>query len=160
MTTAVTLHARSTPPDGGWPPARVRFRQPVSSTGFIDGAWWPRSRDLTAELPALLEVLWTANREITRVSYHAAAWEPTPRRLTVDDRVMRLGAFTAGDPSTVGLVDSWGYERIDLLVIAPDTDPEVAQRTLTLASTAGNPYRAGETLARSANSPIDGAATE
>ena len=38
-------------------PVRIAFRQPVTSSPHIDAAWWPRSRDLAAELPALLDRL-------------------------------------------------------------------------------------------------------
>jgi hypothetical protein len=133
--------------------ARVRFRQPISTAGFIDAAWWPRSLDLTAELPPLFDVLWTADRDITRISYNLAAWSPAPRLLNVNGRRIRLGGFTSSDPLTVRLVDAWGKERIDVLVIAPTTDPAVAERALWLASEADGPYRAGEILARAALPP-------
>ena len=61
--------------------ARISFRQPVSTDGYIDAAWWPRSLDLTVELPPLLDVLWTAARDITRITYSIAGWDPAPRRL-------------------------------------------------------------------------------
>lgn len=72
-------------------PARVSFRQPVAATGHIDAAWWPRSRDLTAELPALLDVLWTAAREVNRLTYYLHAWAPAPRRMQIEGRTVRLG---------------------------------------------------------------------
>jgi hypothetical protein len=133
--------------------ARVSFRQPVSASGYIDAAWWPRSRDLTAELPALLDVLWTAAREITHVTYNVRAWEPAPRRLLVDGRRVRLGGFVTGDPHVVELIDAWGRERVDLVVIPAETDPDVAERALRLAGVAESPYRADEILARAAHEP-------
>lgn len=131
--------------------ARISFRQPVSGFGFIDAAWWPRSRDLTAELPPLLDVLWTAARQITRVTYNLAAWEPAPRRMRADGRLVRLGGFITSDPVTIRLSDSAGAERIDVLVIAPGTDPAVAERALMLASQPDCPYRAEEILTRAGN---------
>ena len=152
MTTAVLL-----PPPGTEPHddplastdlARISFRQPISTSGFIDAAWWPRSLDLTTELPPLLDVLWTAAREITRITYNIAAWAPAPRRMVIEGRTVRLGGFTTSDPQTVRLSDAWGAERIDILVIAPTTDPAMAQRALLLASEADSPYRAAEILTR------------
>jgi hypothetical protein len=137
--------AADAPPDRS---ARIRFRQPVSTAGFIDAAWWPRSLDLTAELPPLLDVLWTAAREITRVTYSVGAWNPAPRRLSIDGRSVRLGGFASGDPLTIRLVDAWRNDRLDILVIAPGTDPAVAQRALEFASGAGNADRAADILAR------------
>jgi len=128
--------------------ARISFRQPVSRSGFIDAAWWPRSLDLTLELPPLLDVLWTAGREVIRITYNIAAWDPAPRRMGIEGRTVRLGGFTTGDPVTVTLSDAGGAERIDILVIAPSTDPSLAERILLLASESDSPYRAGEILTR------------
>jgi hypothetical protein len=138
-------------PDRG---VRVTFRQPVSTSGFIDAAWWPRSRDLTAELPPLLNLLWDAGREVVRLSYSLAAWDHAPRRIRVEGRTVRLGGFNTSDPLTVELADDWGRERIDVLVLDPNTDPSLAQRALLLASVAENPYRASEILARAADPTI------
>lgn len=125
---------------------RVSFRQPVSADGFIDGGWWPRSRDLTVELPPLLDLLWSAGRDITRATYHLGSWDPAPRRFWTKGRKISLGGFTTQDPLLVSLVDGWGYERIDLLVIAVDAAPELAQRELDRASESGSTDRAGRML--------------
>jgi len=159
MTTARSPHA--TPGEtGSSQPSRARFRDPASSAGFIDAAWWPRSRDLPAELPALLDVVWGAGRDINRITYNLSAWDPAPRRLVIDGRTVRLGGFTVGEPHTATLTDAWAHERVDILVIAPDTDPEVAKRALDLASAADSTYRAGELLARAAGTAATGAAAQ
>lgn len=142
MTTAQTVQPDVTTT------ARIRFRQPVTTAGFIDAAWWPRSRDLAAELPALVDVLWTAGRDVNRITYNLHAWDPAPRKMEIEGHVVRLGGFNSGDPITVGLTDAWGREHIDVLVIAPDTDPALAERALHIAEQADSPYRAGEILAR------------
>jgi len=128
--------------------ARISFRQPVATSGFIDAAWWPRSLDLAAELPPILEVLWTAAREITRITFNISAWEPAPRRMHIDGRVVRLGGFNTSDPLTVRMSDASRVERIDILVIAPSTDPLLAERELALASQADSRYRAQEIVSR------------
>ena len=128
--------------------ARISFRQPVSTSGFIDAAWWPRSLDLTSELPPLLEVLWTAAREISRITYNSGAWDRAPRRMRIEGRTVRLGGFATSDPLTVRLSDAWGAERIDMVVIAPPTDSALARRVLLLASQADSLYRAEEILTR------------
>lgn len=131
---------------------RIRFRQPVGSSGYIDAAWWPRSRNLVDELPALMEVLWTAARNINRITYHLGTWDAAPRRMQIHGRTVRLGGFATSNPVTVRLSDPWGRERIDVLVIAPEADPAVAERALTLASEADNPLSAADILTR-ANEP-------
>ena len=126
--------------------ARVAFRQPVTSAPHIDAAWWPRSRDLEAELPGLLDVLWTAARDVDRVSYPIQSWLPVPRRLNIAERRVRLGGFTHQDLSMISLRDAWGVERIDILVIPPDTEPDLAAAAMTIASHSGPNERAARML--------------
>ncbi|WAX55094.1 DUF5994 family protein [Jatrophihabitans cynanchi] len=126
--------------------ARVSFRQPVTSAPHVDAAWWPRSRDLTAELPGLLEVLWTAARDVDRVSYPVGSWLPVTRRLDIDGRRVRLGGFTHQDPSMISLHDAWGAERIDILVIPPDAEPGLAAAVMVLANRSGPNERASRML--------------
>ena len=128
------------------PAARVSFRQPVTSEPHVDAAWWPRSGDLEAELPGLLEVLWTSCRDVDRVSYPIRSWLPAPRRLYVEGRAVRLGGFTHQDESMISLRDGWGTERIDVLVIPPDTEPGVAAAAMALASRSGPNERAAQML--------------
>jgi hypothetical protein len=119
----------------------------VSSEGFIDAAWWPRTRDLSRELPPLLEVFGTAGREINRITYNVHVWDRAPRRMTIEGRTVRLGGFASSDPLTIRLSDPWGRERVDILVIAPDTDAATAARLFEIASRAGGSGRADEIVA-------------
>jgi hypothetical protein len=128
-------------------PARISFRQPVSTAGFVDAAWWPRTRDLSAELPSLMEVFWTAAREINRITYNFNVWDRAPRRMTIEGRTVRLGGFATSDPLTVRLSDPWGRERVDVLVIAPGTPDATAARIFSLSSRADSRQRADEIVA-------------
>ncbi len=130
--------------------ARVSFRQPVSKDGYVDAGWWPRSRDLTQELPPLLEVLWTAAREITRVTYNSDSWDPAPRRLIIERRLVHLGGFRHQDPLLLSAMTTGGVDRIEFLVIAPDTDPQLAERVLQLASEIGHLQSPADLLALAA----------
>ncbi len=110
----MTVFSRPSPPFAT-PPApyggvRISFRQPVAEAGFVDAGWRPRSRALTVELPPLLDVLWTACRDV-------ASWEPAPRRLQVEGRLVRLGGFRGQDPLLLALFDRSGREHLDVLVI-------------------------------------------
>lgn len=127
-------------------PARVSFRQPVGKTGFIDGGWWPYSRDITAELPALLDVFWTARREIVHVSYNLDYWDAAPRRIRIEGRRVRLAGFHQQNPLTVFLSDARHGDTAELLMIGPDTDPAIAKRALELASVSGGTDRAQQML--------------
>jgi hypothetical protein len=127
---------------------RISFRQPVSRTGSIDAAWWPRSNDLAAELPALLEVFWTAGREMTRVSYHLESWTPAPRKLRIAGRLIRAGGYHYGSPHQMTVTDDWRKDSADLLVIPFDTDPAIAERELATAAEAGNLLTAQQMIER------------
>jgi Family of unknown function (DUF5994) len=139
-------------PDGD---ARISFRHPVTEAGFVDAGWWPRSRDLHAELPALLEVLWTAGRDVDRVSYSLAFWEPAPRQMRVAERVVRLGGLHAQDPWLLTLFDSSGREHVDILVVRPEADADFAMRVLQLAGGAGSIERPDRILQLAAASVGD-----
>ncbi|MFD0395447.1 DUF5994 family protein [Streptomyces nogalater] len=47
--------------------------------GNLDGAWWPRSRAIGAELPDLIHVLTGRFGPITRVGLDATTWDHSPR---------------------------------------------------------------------------------
>ncbi len=126
--------------------ARISFRQPVTEVGFVDAGWWPRSRDLRAELPALLELLWTACRDVDRVSYNMPFWEPAPRLMQVAGRVVRLGGFRTHDHSLLTLFDSSGREHIDIVVVPPEADADFAERVLELAGGVGSVERPARIL--------------
>jgi hypothetical protein len=73
--------------------------------------------------------------------------------MQIEGRSVRLGGFATSNPHTVTLFDARRRDRIDILVIPPDTDPAVAQRALSLASQADGPYRGEDILTRAAVSP-------
>ncbi len=116
---------------------KLKPKPKAPATGYVDGAWWPRSRDLTTELPALLAVLAIRLGSIQRVSYNLAAWEAAPRRLDIGGRQVRLSGFHAQDPHTVDVIGPSG-SRLTLLVLPSATDPVAAHRTLMTASRRDN----------------------
>jgi uncharacterized protein DUF5994 len=128
--------------------ARLRLRSDANVGGFVDGGWWPRSLDLSVELPPLLTAMWSAGYDVFRIVYNLTAWDPAPRRLTASGRRVKLGGFRLQDKASISLVDSGGRKRIDLVVVPPQTDPVVAGRALALAGLDGDPHRAAEILAQ------------
>jgi hypothetical protein len=119
------------------PAARLRLKPEALTTGYVDGAWWPRTRNLSAELPALLAVLAARPGRIERVSYELTAWRPHGRRLLIGGEVVRFEGFRSQRPGTVTVIGK-GRQRLTLLVVPPDTDPAEAWRTLAAASQPGN----------------------
>jgi len=112
---------------------RLKLKPKAPATGLVDGAWWPRSRDLSAELPALLAVLAIRLGPIQRVSYNLASWDGAPRRLDIGGRQVRLGGFQVQHPKTVDVIGS-NASRLILLVLPPGTEPVAAHRILMTAS--------------------------
>ncbi|MFF0889268.1 DUF5994 family protein [Streptomyces sp. NPDC003456] len=116
------------------PPAlRLRLAPRIGVPRPIDGAWWPRSYDLPAELPALLRGLPRAWGDITSVTVSGATWSRVPDRILVADRTVRLHrALAASAPDTVVLLAP-GQGRWDLLVVPPDTAEETAGSLMAAA---------------------------
>jgi hypothetical protein len=113
---------------------RLKPRGPV--TGFVDGGWWPRSRDLPAELPALLAVLAVRMGPVESVSYNLDTWGLSPSRITLDGRVVRLAGYRSQHPATIDVISA--RDRVTLLVVAPDAAPEGAHGALMAAGHRGN----------------------
>jgi hypothetical protein len=116
---------------------RLKLKPKAPATGSVDGAWWPRSTDLSTELPALLAVLAIRLGGVERVSYNLSTWDAVPRRLDINGRQLRLGGFHAQHAHTVDVIGTNGA-RLTLLVLPPATDPVAAHRTLITASRRDN----------------------
>ena len=114
-------------------PLRLRLRPKALTTGYVDGAWWPRSRDLAAELPALLAVLAVRLGEIPRVSYNLTEWETAPGQISVDGVRVRLSGFWSRPPHTVDVVAS-DRRRLTLLLVPPETGLSVAHHAMMCAA--------------------------
>ncbi|MEY9991442.1 hypothetical protein ABIE67_003474 [Streptomyces sp. V4I8] len=116
------------------PAARLALKTDGTSRGLLDGAWWPRSRDLLSELPALTDVLDPLWGRITRIAVNPEHWPVIPRKVPVDGHIVKVGWFTPEiDPHKLLLL-SYGTGRWDLLVIPPETGAESAARLMAAAS--------------------------
>jgi hypothetical protein len=100
-----------------------------------DGAWWPRTPDLAAEVPELITELSRRGVRIERFTYSLAAWPSLPRRIAVPGQVVRVGGFHSMDPQVVSLIWAGGTRRADLLVVPPETDAITGARALRLCCT-------------------------
>ena len=112
---------------------RVRLRRKGTAADVaFDGAWWPRSRDLVAELPELVAALATMGVRVERFTYPAEVWEPVDRKVVVAGRTVRTGAFRSMDQQLVSLTVD-GDQRLDLLVVPPEADALTGVRALRMA---------------------------
>jgi hypothetical protein len=106
------------------------------ATGWVDGGWWPRSRDLSAELPGLVAVLAVRLGRIERVSYHVGDWDATISRIGCGGGVVRLGGYRAQHADTVDVLAAG--QRVTLLVVPPETSAQTAHAALMAAGHRGN----------------------
>jgi hypothetical protein len=123
------------PADTGRPRLKLKPRTPTQ-TGFVDGGWWPHSRDLVAEVPALLAVLGVRLGRVERVSYRTSDWDEAPRRIVVDGMLVHLSGYLQRPARTVDVIAH--QHRVTLLVVPADTDADLAHRALTAAGHRGN----------------------
>ncbi|WP_328748543.1 DUF5994 family protein [Streptomyces sp. NBC_00285] len=124
--------------------AVVRLETTHDRRGVLDGAWWPRSRDISTELPALITALTEYLGPITRVGLDAGAWDALPTRLVVEDRVVRIDSFPVGDDTV--LVTRGDQDHFSLLVVPPQTAPDAARAAMAEAVRAGSGTQAEQIL--------------
>ncbi len=113
---------------------RLRLKRKAPVSGYVDGAWWPYSNDLTTELPDLLSVLSVRLGTIARVMYNLDEWATAPRRTVVDGCTVRLDGYHGQPPNTVEVLDNYG-NKIVLLVVPAHTDPDRAHAIAAAAAT-------------------------
>ena len=101
---------------------------------LLDGAWWPRSRDLVAELPSLTDVLDPLWGRITRVTVNPTHWPVVPRKVPVAGHVVKVGWFLAEQDPHELLLLSYRTGRWNLLVVPPQTTPVSAAWLMAAAS--------------------------
>jgi hypothetical protein len=142
------------------PAARLALKTDGASRGLLDGAWWPRSRDLLNELPALTDLLEPLWGRITRIAVNPEHWPVIPRKIPVRGHIVKVGWFTSEiDPHKLLLL-SYGTSRWDLLVVPPETEAQWAARLMAAVSEHDDPpltasaHIAAE-AARRAVSPTD-----
>ncbi|WP_327300079.1 DUF5994 family protein [Streptomyces goshikiensis] len=124
--------------------ALLRLETTRSREGRLDGAWWPRTRDIETELPALISVLTGHLGPITRVGVDTSAWNSLPTRLIIDGQVVRLDADAVGDDTI--LITRGHNDHFALLVVPPDTTAAAAREAMAQAVHADNSTKATQIL--------------
>ncbi|MGW7243396.1 DUF5994 family protein [Streptomyces sp. NPDC054804] len=115
-------------------PLRLSLAPVGRAPALLDGAWWPRSRDLGAELPTLTAVLDPLWGRITRVTVNPTYWPVVPHKVPVAGHVVNVGWFLAEQDPHELLLLSYRVGRWNLLVIPPGTDQVSAAWLMTAAS--------------------------
>jgi hypothetical protein len=116
------------------PSVRLALKSEGAAKGLLDGAWWPHSRNLLRELPALTDVLDHRWGRITRISVNPTHWPVIPREVPVTGHAVKVGWFKEEqDPHKLVLL-SYRYGRWDLLVIPPKANAATAARLMAAAT--------------------------
>src|SRR5690606_7345654 len=118
-------------------PVRLSLAPAGSAPLLLDGAWWPRSRDLAAELPALASVLDPLWGRVTRVTVNPAQWPVVPRKVPVAGHVVKVGWFRFEQDEHELLLLSYHVGRWNLLIVPPQTPPAAAACLMAAASAPG-----------------------
>lgn len=134
--------------DGPEHTPRLKLKRKAPMSGYVDGAWWPHSDDLAAELPDLLAVLSVRLGAAQRVNYHLGEWAAGPRKMTAGGHVLRLDGYHNQPPNTLGFTDGRGQNLV-LLVVPADTEAELAHNILMAVATADDATSVGALLASS-----------
>ncbi|WP_353943307.1 DUF5994 family protein [Streptomyces sp. HUAS MG91] len=131
--TARPLSATPIAKPSGSPLLRLSLKPPGPRSGLLDGAWWPRSRDLARELPALADLLDPLWGRITRVAVNPTHWPVVPRKVSVNGHVVKVGWFRQEQDPNQLLLLSYHVGRWDLLIIPPETGAAAAARLMAAA---------------------------
>jgi hypothetical protein len=125
---------------------RLKLRQDPSARTILDGAWWPRSRATVTELTNLIIALDGRQPSVTRIMLNTGVWDEHPRRISVAGRTVRLGWFTTLDANLL-IATTGTDQRVDLLVIAPDTSTARATAAANMATDGAPTLRPAAILA-------------
>ncbi|TYK51064.1 DUF5994 family protein [Actinomadura decatromicini] len=110
------------------PASRLRLAPGDAERGVMNGGWWPRSRDTTAELTELLTALTVPPGVSARVTIDFNDWDDIPLRVTALGREVRVGWLAHLD-HMVALTCGRAAPML-LLVIPPGASPASAEDAL------------------------------
>ncbi|MFL6081728.1 MAG: DUF5994 family protein [Mycobacterium sp.] len=116
---------------------RLRLKPKAPRSGYVDGAWWPRSDDLATELPDLLAVLSVRLGPIDRFIFNLNEWPTASAKFSTGGRRVRLDGYRRQPANTVEVL-GLNRNRIVLLVVPPNADPDKAHATLMAAAVPSN----------------------
>lgn len=130
-------------------PLRIRLDNGFQS-GPLDGAWWPRSRDLEVELADLVDQFPHPAGGIERLLFSRPDWDAVPgvasvRRIQAEDGPVEVGSFPSDDTHVLVVVMRSGA-RLRLLVVPSDTEPALAARIMEQAADERNEQSPAELL--------------
>jgi hypothetical protein len=125
---------------------RLTMTPKLTPSNQLDGAWWPRSADLTIGLPPLIEAITKRIGRVRGILLNPAEWQvPPPDWTPAGDRPALISWSRRHDPHAAVLI-SENDRRIELVVVPPQVDQATADKIVELASTEGNTLTASRAL--------------
>ena len=122
-------------------PLRLTLKSVAPTCGYVDGAWWPHSRDLAAEAGDLARAVELRLGPVREIAYALDAWETAPRHVELGpagtDRWVTLVGFASQDPHVV-LVTGRSDRTLGLLVVPPETPDPAGHDAMNRAARPGN----------------------
>ena len=112
---------------------RLQLKPDPPTSAYLDGVWWPRSRQLAIELPGLVARLSDRLGHVAMVGYHLDAWPETPPQVEIAGLTVQLQGFPSNEPASVIVFGRDGH-YITLLVIPSDVSDEIARQELDAVS--------------------------
>jgi hypothetical protein len=120
---------------------RLAFCARSTARGGVDGAWWPSSTNLSAQLPDLVSVLGLTIGEVRRVVYDPSTWPPTPPRIIKGSNAISVDPYPLVASDTIYLIGTHARDAV-LYVIPPKSAVAVVDRLLAAVSEATGPMNA------------------
>jgi hypothetical protein len=117
---------------------RLRLALTASTgRGGLDGAWWPRSRNLETELADLVDHFPATSGRIMHAVYSVPDWRPAHRRIKVKRGIIKVGSFPNDDSHRI-LLGLSSREILQIMVIPPRSSPVLAIAVMGTAASPGN----------------------
>ena len=120
---------------------RLALCERDQTRGAVDGAWWPKSLDLSSELPDLVAVFGSWIGEVHRVVYDPSVWLPAPARVIRRNETVSLDPYRMVFSETIYLMGTHSRDAV-LFVLSPSSSGEEARRLLREVSSSAQPMNA------------------
>ncbi|GAB3866437.1 DUF5994 family protein [Nocardioides maradonensis] len=129
MTTSYETAAR--------PALRLTLSAFPPGSGMLDGAWWPRTREIDTEVAHLVDLFPPSVGRIGRVLFSRPDWSTHPHHIRAARGFVKTGSFPSDDTHVVLLKLSSGTQ-LKVLVVPPDSTAQDADRLMASAVAEGN----------------------
>jgi Family of unknown function (DUF5994) len=121
--------------------ARLALCERDRTRGAVDGAWWPKSFDLGAELPDLVAVFGSWIGPVHRVVYDPSVWLSAPSRVIGRNALISVDPYRLVFRDIIYLMGTHSRDAV-LFVVSPSSSGEEAQRLLHTVSASTRPMNA------------------